>query len=170
VRLSLIVAPPENQEQEKSMRKKILQHRVIVTNALICAVVGVAFGSLSGRFTEWVLGGLVLSMVLGALADGVFLGFVKNQKIAQHRLLIVVALAALLAIYVVIPGYGAYNVVHPFRYATAVTPMDLGIEHEDIEFVTSDSVKLVDIGGLFAHPDEYTLKMTAFFEEQLLSR
>lgn len=53
-----------------------------------------------------------------------------------------VLVEALLAIYVITPGYGAYQVVHPMRYPISITPAELGIAYEDISLYTSDGVTL----------------------------
>ena len=124
------------------MRQIILNHRVIFINALLCAVIAFPFGVVSDHILEWVLAGLTFGIVMGALADGIFLGLVKQKKLTQRRLLILVLIEALLAVYVLAPGYGAYNVVHPIRHPVSVTPADLGIEYEEVELTTSDGIKL----------------------------
>lgn len=124
---------------------KRTHHRLSIINALIGAVIMLPFGILTGSaisIAAWMSGGFLIGALLGFLADLFFNTLIKNERLRARRLLILVSLEALLIIYLIIPGYGAYQVVHPLRLPAEASPSDVGIVYENITLMTTDGVEL----------------------------
>lgn len=124
------------------MLKIIKQHLDIIINTLVCAVMAFPFGLVSGHLVVWTSAGLLVGLILGLLNNRLFQRLTKYEKLFRRRLVILVLAEALLAIYVVIPGYGAYRVVHPYRYSVDISPADIEIAYENITLTTSDGIEL----------------------------
>jgi pimeloyl-ACP methyl ester carboxylesterase len=57
-------------------------------------------------------------------------------------MLVLVLIEVLCVLYLVIPGYRAYQIMHPPRLPLSVTPHDMGLDYQDVIFSTADDVNL----------------------------
>lgn len=103
-------------------------------------VIGFPFGQVSRNVLLWVLSGMIAGTVAGLIVEMVFRPLVEYERLYPRRLLLLVTVEALVTILVLIPGYAAYQVVHPVRYPVSVTPADLGLEYEDVTLTTTDEI------------------------------
>lgn len=108
---------------------------------LIGGIIGATFGTF-GNLVLWLVGGLAIGALVGWVGEAILSRFIKSPELYLRRMLILVLIEALLVVYVVIPGYRAYQITHPPRFAVSVTPADMGIDYENVRFPTADGANL----------------------------
>ena len=120
--------------------KPLLRNPAFI-NMLIGGIIGATFGTF-GNLILWLVGGLVVGALVGWVGEAILSRFIKSPARYLRRMLILVLIEALLVVYVLIPGYRAYRITHPPRFAVSVTPADVGIDYEEVRFPTTDGVNL----------------------------
>ncbi len=126
------------------MDHKITQRRTIltiVTNAVVCGVIGGAIGSF-WSFWAWLGGSLAFGAAAGYLYERFFARFEGHKILFRSRLVFLVLGEVLLTIYLVMPAVEAYVNLHPGRSRVIGTPARLGMEYEDVSLRTQDGVVL----------------------------
>jgi hypothetical protein len=126
----------------KRLTSIIKKHRVILLNAIICGMIGATFGVISHQIPSWTLGGVIIGSLLGFCLNRLLVRFNIPEKWNLRGFLILLIFEALLVYYIVIPSYGAYHTVHPTRLPIMVTPADMGIDYEEISFITEDEIRI----------------------------
>jgi alpha-beta hydrolase superfamily lysophospholipase len=119
-----------------------LVQRTVVVNAVVCGVIGAAFGVVDGNAPLWLIGGVLFGAVVGAFADLAFRSLRRHHTLHRFRMLGLVLVEALLVIYVAVPSYGAYSTVHPPRIPVSASPAELGPDWESVTLTTGDGVRL----------------------------
>ena len=114
----------------------------IVTNALVCGIIGLTFGTLTGSLAFWLTGGMAAGAAIGALCEACFRRVRGHARLYRSRMVIVVLLEVVLTVYVVIPIYAADRNVHPTRFTASITPADVGLPYENITLKTQDALTL----------------------------
>jgi len=123
-----------------STKRSFLRNPAFI-NMLIGGIIGATFGTF-GNLILWLIGGLIVGVLVGWVGEAILRLFIKSPARYLRRMLILVLIEALLVVYVVIPGYRAYQITHPPRLAVSVTPADVGIDYEEVRFPTTDGVNL----------------------------
>lgn len=113
--------------------------RLSVLNALIGAVLGVAFGVV-GWPGLWLVGGTALGALFGTLAECLFRR--SGWRLARQLLLLVVV-ELVLVYYLVFPLANACAITYPSRHPSQVTPADLQLTYEDVTLTAPDGAPLV---------------------------
>ena len=126
----------------KTSEHFIPDRRILLVNVLVCVIICLPFGLLSRNIVAWVAAGVTSGLAAGLAAEFIFHRWGRRDRLYRIRLVCLVWLEALLAIFVLTPGFGAYRVVHPTRYPVVLTPADVELEYEDIELTTTDGVKI----------------------------
>ena len=121
--------------------KKSLWRNPVFINMLIGGVIGATFGSF-GNLILWLVGGLTIGALIGWVGETLLSKIIKSPAHHLRRMLLLVLFEALLVVYVVIPGYRAYQITHPPRFAVSVSPADLGLDYESVLLPTTDGVDL----------------------------
>lgn len=112
----------------------------IVFNTLICGLIGGAFGIPAQAIPQWLIGGVLFGLVFSFVGEWIFSRL--GQRVYRRRLLLLVLIETLVAIFVIIPLYASRTGVYPIRYPISVTPGEMGIAFEDVSFTTEDGVDL----------------------------
>ncbi len=116
---------------------------LIIVNALVCGIIGLTFGILTGSLLLWLLGSVLAGAIIGVLTEALFSRLRTHAGLYRRRMLILVLVEVLLTVYVVIPIYAADRNVHPIRFSASITPADLGLPYENITLKTQDGLTLV---------------------------
>jgi pimeloyl-ACP methyl ester carboxylesterase len=126
----------------KSLRHIIKRYQVIFLNAIICGVIAVTFGALSHQIPIWMLGGLLFGGLTGFFLNQLLKWLNVPEKRRLRGFLILLIFEAMLVYYVLIPSYGAYFTVHPARLPILVMPNEMGINYEEVSFLTEDNIQI----------------------------
>lgn len=113
----------------------------LLTNGLVCAIIGAAFGSYGGM-PAWIFGGFFTGIVLATGWEALFCRLVKHPRWFRLRPLLLVLVDFLLSLFLVIPLYGGWNNTHPQRVAVTITPLEMDMAYEDVRLTTSDGIQL----------------------------
>lgn len=115
--------------------------RLVVINAVICAIFGLLFAIPLGQPWSGSLFGLVFGGVIGLLVEMIFRRW-QGRWLYQRRMLFLVVLEMLLLLYVVLPAYFAYFGLRPLRIPVTAMPDDLVNVAEDVTLQTRDGIAL----------------------------
>lgn len=115
--------------------------RLIVINALICALFGAIFAVPIGRLEIGLIVGLVFGLVVGLLVEVVFRRW-EGRWLYRRRLLFLVLLEVLLTLYILMPAYLAWFSLRPARLTVPAIPDDLVDSIEEVWLLTRDGVML----------------------------
>ncbi len=115
--------------------------RLVVINALLCAVFGMLFAMPLGQLGA----GLVIGLLFGA-ASGLFIEVVlrrwRGRWLYRRRLLFLVLLEVLLTLYLLLPAYIAYFNLRPARLPVTEIPPELINIAQEVALPTSDGITL----------------------------
>ena len=123
------------------MRPRLILSPIVV-NAIVCGVIGLTFGILTGNLLLWLIGGVLIGAATGMLSEAVFNRLRSHATLYRVRSVLLVLIEALLTIYVVVPIYAGYKTVHPDRLPLPVTPSDFGLAYQDVTLKTQDGLRL----------------------------
>ncbi|MBN1537614.1 MAG: alpha/beta fold hydrolase [Anaerolineales bacterium] len=121
------------------MKSKIVPP--LLTNGIVCAIIGAAFGSYGGMLT-WIIGGFILGVILAAAWEAIFHRLAHRPRLFRLRPLLLVLVDFLLVLFLVIPLYGGWHNAHPQRVAVTITPQDIDMAYEEVQLTTSDGIRL----------------------------
>jgi pimeloyl-ACP methyl ester carboxylesterase len=116
--------------------------RILWINLFFTGVIGSAFGWVYGRWWLGALIGLAAGGIAGWFLARWFSTHRHSNRGRLRRLLVFLLFESLLIIYVIVPGLGGYQMTHPIRIPIELDPADLGLEFEEVSFVTSDDVRI----------------------------
>lgn len=125
---------------------RLYPNRLLFLNALLLGIISIAFGvacqaSILGRLV-CIFSAALAGALLGLIAEKISIHSRLRNWPSARRLLVVVLIEALLIIYVLIPGLGAYTNIHPGRSPISVTPAELGLKAEDVTLRTEDGITI----------------------------
>jgi hypothetical protein len=115
--------------------------RLVVFNAIICAVFGAVFAIPIDRLELGLIAGLIFGVVSGLIIEIIFRRW-KGRWLYRRRLLFLVLLEVLLTLYIFMPAYLAYFSMRPLRVPVAEIPAELADTAEEVALQTSDGVTL----------------------------
>jgi pimeloyl-ACP methyl ester carboxylesterase len=115
--------------------------RLVIINALICAVFAAVFAIPIGRLEAGLVAGLAFGILIGLLVEAVFQRW-KGRWLYQRRLLFLVLLEVLLTLYVLMPAYLAYFGLRPARIPVTAIPDELVDIAEEVTLETRDGIFL----------------------------
>jgi pimeloyl-ACP methyl ester carboxylesterase len=113
--------------------------RLVVINALICAVFGLLFAVPIGQLETGFFIGLLFGLVTGLVIELVFR---RWRGFYRRRLLFLVFLESLLVLYVLMPAYIAYFNLRPARLPVTEIPSELADTGEEVSLKTADGISL----------------------------
>jgi pimeloyl-ACP methyl ester carboxylesterase len=126
----------------KNLKHITKSYKVIFLNTIICGVIAVTFDILSHQIPIWLLGGLLFGALIGFCLNHLLKWLNVPEKRYIRGFLILLIFEALLVYYIVIPSFGAYYTVHPTRLPILVTPSEMGINYEEVYFLTEDNIQI----------------------------
>ncbi|MBK8022184.1 MAG: alpha/beta hydrolase [Chloroflexi bacterium] len=115
--------------------------RLVVINAVICAIFGILFALPVNRPEIGLIIGLLFGILNGLLIESVFRRW-KGRWLYQRRLLVLVLLEVVLLLFLIFPAYIAYLSLRPSRVPVAALPTDLLDSAEDVLLQTQDGTSL----------------------------
>lgn len=113
----------------------------LITNGIVCAMIGAAFGSY-GNMLAWIVGGFIVGILLASGWEAIFSRLTHRARLYYLRPILLVLVDFLLVVFLVIPLYGGWQNVHPQRVKVAITPQEIDMAYEDVKLTTSDGVQL----------------------------
>ncbi len=115
--------------------------RLVVINAVLCALFGALFAIPIGQLEV----GLIIGLLFG-VASGLFIELVfrrwRGRWLYRRRLLFLVLQEVLLTLYVLLPAYIAYLSLRPARLPVNEMPAELVNSAQAVELSTSDEITL----------------------------
>ncbi|MBE7514663.1 MAG: alpha/beta hydrolase [Anaerolineales bacterium] len=115
--------------------------RLVVINALICAVFGALFTIPIGRLEVGLIGGLLFGVTSGLFIELTFRRW-KDRWLYHRRLLFLVLLEVLLTLYLLLPAYIVYFNLRPARLPITEMPPELINIAQEVALSTSDGITL----------------------------
>jgi pimeloyl-ACP methyl ester carboxylesterase len=116
--------------------------RLVIINMLVLTSIAAAFGYAAGHVVIWLTGGALVGLLLALAVEVIFRRFKDRPSLFRRRMLLLVLVESLLAVFIFTPAYAAYTSVYPTRFPVSVTPADLSLAYEEVTLTTGDGVTL----------------------------
>jgi len=135
------------------MRIRAIFTRLVIINALVCAVFGALFAIPIGRVEAGFIFGLLFGAAAGIVVEAVFRRW-QGRWLYRRRMLFLVLFEILLTLYLFLPAYLAYFGLRPARIPVAELPAELVDIAEDVSVRADDGVSL---SGWYIAPQNGTV-------------